>query len=96
MMLQIKAKQDIKAIDLMASPIPISSAGDIDPGARGLGGGTACLLPAWLPFPVGNTEGDCPEESLCAHFRFLLWLSEEGAPWAKVKSSLRAGGGGGR
>lgn len=51
MMLQGKAERDIKATDLMASPTPVSSAGDIDPEAWGLWPGTACLLPASLPFP---------------------------------------------
>lgn len=91
MILQNKAQEDIKAIELMASQTHISPVEDIDPEAgtteSGSGGSgpaqpaySQASFPSLSTSPVENTEAACPGESPCAHFRFLPWLSEEGTP----------------
>lgn len=92
MMLQGKARQDIKAIDLMASPTDSSPAGDSENGSgASVPAQPAHSQPGFLSprtSPSGNPEEAYPEESPCAHSRFLPWLSEKGIPWAQVKGSL--------
>lgn len=92
MMVQGKAQQDIKAIDLMARPTDISPAGDSENGsgtsvpAQPAHSQSGFLSPRTSPSE--NPEEACPEGSPCAHFRFLPWLTEKGVTWAQVKGSL--------